>query len=61
MIKMKESVSVLDKQKLLSDLIKIIPEENIKLEEPMSKHTSFKTGGNADFYIMCVFTFFLLF
>ena len=43
---------MLDKQKLLSDLIKIIPEENIKLEEPMSKHTSFKTGGNADFYII---------
>ena len=43
---------MLDKQKLLSDLIKIIPKENIKLEEPMSKHTSFKTGGNADFYII---------
>ena len=40
----------MDKQKILSDLIKFIPKENIKTDEPMSKHTSFKTGGNADFY-----------
>ena len=26
-------------------------EENIKLNEPMSKHTSFKTGGNADIFL----------
>ncbi len=25
--------------------------DNIKLNEPMSKHTSFKTGGNADIFI----------
>ena len=41
----------MEKQKILSDLIKFIPKENIKLDEPMSKHTSFKTGGNADFFI----------
>lgn len=28
-----------------------IKEENILLNEPMSKHTSFKAGGNADFFI----------
>ena len=28
-----------------------INEENILLNEPMSKHTSFKTGGNADLFI----------
>ena len=37
---------------MLNDLRKIIPEENIKINEPMSKHTSFKTGGNADYYII---------
>ena len=28
-----------------------IKEENILLNEPMSKHTSFKTGGNADIFV----------
>lgn len=34
------------------DLEKILPKENIKYNEPMSKHTSFKTGGNADYFII---------
>ena len=38
-------------EKVLSDLRKVIPKENIKINEPMSKHTSFKTGGPADYYI----------
>ena len=37
--------------KIWQDLRKIILEENIKVDEPMSKHTSFKTGGPAEFYI----------
>ena len=36
---------------IMSELEKIIPKENIKLNEPMSKHTSFKTGGIAEYYI----------
>ncbi len=36
---------------IYDDLKRLIPKENIKINEPMSKHTSFKTGGNADFYI----------
>ena len=28
-----------------------ISKENIFLDEPMSKHTSFKTGGNAEFFV----------
>jgi len=36
---------------LFSILIKNIPEENIYLNEPMKKHTSFKVGGNADIFI----------
>ena len=35
-----------------SDLEKIIPKENIKYNEPMHKHTSFKTGGIADCFII---------
>ena len=38
-------------EKVLYDLKKDIPEENIKIKEPMSKHTSFKTGGLAEIYI----------
>ena len=49
---MKESVIVLNKQKILSDLIEFIPKEKIKLEESMTKHTSFKTGGNVDFFVI---------
>lgn len=32
-------------------LLKIVPQNNIFLNEPMSKHTSFKIGGNADYFI----------
>lgn len=32
-------------------LKKITNEKNILVDEPMSKHTTFRTGGNADFYI----------
>lgn len=41
----------MEKEKVLYDLKKVIPEENIKINEPMSKHTSFKTGGPAEIYI----------
>ena len=41
----------MENKKIFQDLRKIIPEENIKRNEPMSKHTSFKTGGPAEFYI----------
>ena len=34
-----------------SKLEEIIPKENIKYDEPMSKHTSFKVGGPAEYYI----------
>lgn len=36
---------------LTEKLEKIICEENIYINEPMSKHTSFKIGGNADYFI----------
>lgn len=33
-------------------LLEIVPKENILKEEPMKKHTSFKIGGNADFFVI---------
>ena len=36
---------------LKNELEMLIPKENIKYNEQMSKHTSFKTGGIADYYI----------
>lgn len=42
----------LDNSKILFNLKELVSEEYIKTDEPMSKHTSFKTGGLADFYII---------
>lgn len=36
---------------ILKDLEDILNSSDILKDEPMSKHTSFKTGGTADFYI----------
>ena len=36
---------------ILENIKKIIKEENIKQNEPMKNHTSFKIGGPADFFI----------
>lgn len=33
-------------------LLEIVPKESILKEEPMKKHTSFKIGGNADFFVI---------
>lgn len=38
-------------EKVYNELLKFIPKDNIYLNEPMSKHTSFKIGGNADFFV----------
>ncbi len=40
-----------DIQNIYNELLKDISKENIILNEPMCKHTSFKIGGNADIYI----------
>ena len=36
---------------LCQKLTEVIPAEQIHMNEPMSKHTSFKVGGNADIFI----------
>ena len=35
----------------LEHLKQVIPEENIRLNEPMKNHTTFRIGGNADFFV----------
>lgn len=39
------------KTDIIERIKEIIPKENIKLNEPMSKHTSFKIGGPAEVFI----------
>ncbi len=41
----------MDKEKIQKILTKEIPENQIFVDEPMSKHTSFKIGGNADIFV----------
>ncbi len=41
----------LDIKEIYNELVKKIPPSNIKLEEEMKKHTSFKIGGVADLLI----------
>jgi len=41
----------MDLDKIYQELAEIISVKNIKLNESMKKHTSFKIGGNADFFI----------
>lgn len=37
---------------IYEQLLNIVGESNIKLNEPMKKHTSFKVGGNADIMVL---------
>ena len=41
----------MENKEILESLEKIIPIEQIKQNEPMKNHTSFKIGGPAEFYI----------
>ncbi len=36
---------------MLNKLISILGEDNVKLNEPMKNHTTFKIGGNADYVV----------
>ncbi len=42
----------LEKNQIYDFLLKELPEEQIKINEPMKNHTNFKIGGNADFYVI---------
>lgn len=37
---------------IYKQLLNIVGSENIKVNEPMKKHTSFKVGGNADIMVL---------
>ena len=39
-------------QKLYNELNEILPAENIRMDEPMDKHTTFRIGGTADYFVM---------
>ena len=41
----------MDKKEIYSYLTKEKPDLNIYMDEKMSKHTSFKIGGNADILV----------
>lgn len=38
-------------ENITESLKKIVDENNIHIDEPMSKHTSFRIGGNADYFV----------
>lgn len=40
------------KQRFLRQLTNIIDEKRVCIDEPMKKHTTFRIGGNADFFVM---------
>lgn len=33
------------------ELVKIIDEDRVRIDEPMKKHTTFRVGGNADYFV----------
>lgn len=41
----------MENKQILENLEKIIPKENIKINEPMKNHTSFKIGGPAEYFV----------
>lgn len=42
----------MEKNQIYEFLIRELPEEQIKIDEPMKNHTNFKIGGNADIYVI---------
>ena len=41
----------MEKNQIYEILIKKLPKEQVKIDEPMKGHTNFKIGGNADIFI----------
>lgn len=42
----------MEKNQIYEFLIKRLPKEQVKIDEPMKNHTNFKIGGMADFYVI---------
>ena len=41
----------MNKELVYNDLVKIVDAENVKMDEPMKKHISFRVGGPADILV----------
>ncbi len=39
-------------QNLINELYRIVGKQNLKLDEPMTKHTTFRIGGPAQYFVM---------
>ena len=56
MIKYKHKIKIrgvnLNKENIYNDLTKELKSSKVYIDEPMSKHTSFKIGGPADIFIV---------
>ena len=39
------------KEDLLNQFCSVLGSDNVMMDEPMSKHTTFRVGGPADFYL----------
>ena len=39
-------------QNIYNQMIQIIDKERVLIDEPMKKHTTFRVGGNADYFVM---------
>lgn len=39
-------------QKFYDELLRILPKDRVKLNEPMNRHTTFRVGGPADYFVM---------
>lgn len=50
--KMRKQMESYMEQSTYHELAKIIPQERIRTEEPMSRHTTFKVGGPAEVLVM---------
>lgn len=48
---MEKEIKCFSQEEIHNDLLKKIDEEQIYMNEPMKKHTTFKVGGNADFFV----------
>ena len=41
-----------DRQQFEQELNKLLSQEQIKKEEPLSRHTTFRVGGAAEYFVM---------
>lgn len=47
----KENIDYIMNQRFYDELMKILPEDGVRLNEPMEAHTTFRVGGPADYFV----------